>query len=265
MNGVSYWLALLMLWSSVATAARDGNCGLSITSKRSYLPPPADVDLPYYTASFHSGRGGVIEIVAVRHEFSAQGEKSVVSTSGDGVTWRPLHSTSVPSPLSNGPFAALGKAVKWDPEDSGFGLKSEGNELTVTKDHGKSWAPTGQESILEEPVTLRGQQRALAALQARGLKSHYSVGSWQRLVIFDIAFGGVHRGTVYLISNKGIFKSSDYAQSWRLLSVGITRLFSVSSLAINQRDPAELLVGTTDGLYMSRDGGCTFKQVLKSE
>jgi hypothetical protein len=234
------------------------SCGLPIYSERTYVPAPAEVDLPYYSVRFHPVHHRSMELVAVLHRFSNRGSARTTFISFNGANWK----TSEANLAYDDQLVEIGPAPVWAIKDLNFGLKFAEGHLTVTRNHGDSWALVHDDDLLERPVTLKGRAEAVAALEARGLHSHFSVAAWQKLIIFSIVFDPVEPGSVYLISNQGIFKGCDYANSWTLLPVPAEMLFSVYSLAINPDNSSDLAVGTTDGVYISHDGGCTFARIL---
>ena len=232
------------------------NCGWPVSAERTYASSPAEVDLPYYAVHFRKAARQSMELVAVYHRFSKKGHIRRTFISLDESNWQRSKSTFA----ANGDQVPVGSTPEWDPKDPSFGLKVSEGHLSVSKDYGKSWTIVPDDDAFQHPVTIKGQAEAFASLDAQRLH-HYSVGSWQKLIVFAIVFDAAEHGTVYLVSNQGIFKGCDYAKSWVFLPVPTEMLFSVHSLAINPANSANLAIGTTDGVYISHDGGCTFKRV----
>jgi hypothetical protein len=136
--------------------------------------------------------------------------------------------------------------------------------LLRTKDGGKTWSMVGEQEDLEALANIEGQKEALIELERRGLRSAYSTASrsWRRLRVSQILFEPESERTVYLVTNKGLYRSVDGGETWCLLRVGSNRLGAIDSLAINPSNVQELFVGAEGGLFRSRDAGCTFTRVL---
>lgn len=66
---------------------------------------------------------------------------------------------------------------------------------------------------------------------------------------------------VFFISNKGLYRSIDGAKTWCILDLGFDQLRSVSSMVLNPANPQELYVGTSNGIFQSRDRGSHFERI----
>jgi hypothetical protein len=71
-----------------------------------------------------------------------------------------------------------------------------------------------------------------------------------------------NENTVYVVAEAGLYRSMDGGKNWVLLDLGFDELDGIDSIAINQNDPAQIFVGTFEGLYTSHDGGCHFENVI---
>jgi hypothetical protein len=67
--------------------------------------------------------------------------------------------------------------------------------------------------------------------------------------------------TVYIVSDKGVYRTEDGGKTWCLLNLGFDVLHAYNSVVVNPLNSKELLVGTAFGIYRSEDRGCHFKRV----
>jgi hypothetical protein len=121
--------------------------------------------------------------------------------------------------------------------------------IVISADGGKSWAPVGQQRELMAPIKLRGGQSNPTT-------------SFEAVRIFQFAFDPDDVATIYVVSGKGLFKSTDGGHSWRLLDLGVRELNSINSLAINPLNGKQLYVGSRNGVFRSDDGGCAFHKIF---
>ncbi|PYP90848.1 MAG: hypothetical protein DMG65_10095 [Candidatus Angelobacter sp. Gp1-AA117] len=255
------YIGFIIAFVALFNPAQDTkcSCGMPIAAERSYMSPPAEVDLPYFDVYFRHSKGHPVELLAVRHEFSEHSSKRTMSGSVDEHTWKTSSNSKISSDRK---LIALAQMTIWDPSNHEFGLRVHHSQIFMTNDRGRSWTSVLDHNLLEKPVILKGHAEAVAASEAHGLHSHYSIASWQGLQIVEMIFDINKSGTIYLLTNQGVFKSCNRAQSWNLLPVATEQLFSVRSIAINPMNSANLAIGTTDGVYISRDGGCSFEVAL---
>ena len=54
--------------------------------------------------------------------------------------------------------------------------------------------------------------------------------------------------TLYVVTGKGVFRSTDGGESWSAVNTGLTA-FSVYTLAIDAQNPKRLYAGTSAGVY----------------
>jgi hypothetical protein len=184
--------------------------------------------------------------------------------SDDGVHWSERHSSeqiSLREPYNGQTFSPKASA----PRDDKFQIaQSSRLGLRRTFDGGAHWESVGEERALSSVAELRGQKEALESLKQRGLAPIGDIGAltWRKLIVEQIVFDTRTPRRVFLLTNKGIYRSDDYANHWSLLQVGLDMVFEVQSLAIDPADGDRLLVGTTQAVYFSADGGCRFSKVL---
>jgi hypothetical protein len=133
--------------------------------------------------------------------------------------------------------------------------------MVITTDGGKTWQPVGQQSELEIPAELRGRKEALEALVKSGGTSfaplHPDIA---HLLIQQVAFQPGNSNVIYLVTNKGLYKSADSARTWCLIYTGTPPLlFGIRSLFFDPEDANRLYVGTAKTVLVSDDGGCHFR------
>jgi len=132
--------------------------------------------------------------------------------------------------------------------------------LVVTKDGGRNWRAVGQQRELETPVELAGRKEALEKLKKHGIPFKEKV-DWNKLDVYQVEFQWNDERVIYLGTSKGIYRSSDLGETWRLLDVPVKTFSGTNSLVTNLDNPLDLLVGAIDGAYLSSDGGCHFKKI----
>jgi hypothetical protein len=120
----------------------------------------------------------------------------------------------------------------------------------------------GEQASMQAQASIKGLDTAAKKVAAETGIVPPSEHTWRRLIVEDIVFDPSAADTVYLITNKGIYKSADRAASWSLLNVGLRMIYGVSSLAVNPSNTKHVVVGTADGIFVSTDGGCTFSKTF---
>jgi len=132
--------------------------------------------------------------------------------------------------------------------------------VVISRDGGRKWSPVGQQAELEKPAPLKGYAEALAERKRRGLKLERQWPfDWTYLIIMQIEFDPDSEKAVYLVTNKGVFKSEDGARSWCLLDTGTWILFGVGPLYIDPMNPKRIFLGTDKRVLVSEDAGCHFR------
>jgi len=123
--------------------------------------------------------------------------------------------------------------------------------LLRSNDGGKTWRPVGQSDLLNiQPLDTEDRDEGI-------LVSNKQVP----LRATGFAFAPSSSQVVYLISRKGVHRSSDGGESWTLLNLGFDRLNAIHNMAVDPLQTNRILVGTDRGLFMSDDRGCTFTKM----
>lgn len=135
-----------------------------------------------------------------------------------------------------------------------------GSGLIITHDGGKNWAPVGDQFELEGPAHLKGYIEALNRLKSKGITPPKQWPyDWTYLVVMSVVFEPRSGSVLYLVTNKGLFKTQDGGRSWCLICTGDNSLFGVGSIFIDRRNTNRIFVGSKNKIFVSKDGGCHFE------
>jgi photosystem II stability/assembly factor-like uncharacterized protein len=138
--------------------------------------------------------------------------------------------------------------------------------IVRSKDGGKSWNPVGQQSELERPAEQLGRAEAIAELRRKGETSPIpEVTPAARLQVYQMEFQPSDARVIYLVTNKGLYRSEDGGDSWCLFFLGVPKLESITSLTFDPENPKQIYVGTEMTVMVSSDGGCNFHRVFDYE
>lgn len=131
--------------------------------------------------------------------------------------------------------------------------------IVVSRDGGKTWAAVGEQTVLENPAPLNGYTEALAEARLRGGEPFREWPfEWSYLLLVQVEFDPHDEKVVYLLTNKGLYKTENGGNAWCLLNAGTRTLFYLKSLYIDPRDSKRLFVGTPEQVLISIDRGCHF-------
>lgn len=153
--------------------------------------------------------------------------------------------------------------------------------IVKTSDGGKSWRNVVNAKGPVTKMILRGDQVAMALVHEREvIRTKNGGGVWETVPIEDkadaagkgssgveepqktaqqpvsLASDPSHPGTVYIGAMNGIFRSVDGGTTWKLVRViDSSRGFSIRGMAVNSKNPDELVYAAGSVLYRSTDGG----------
>jgi photosystem II stability/assembly factor-like uncharacterized protein len=130
-----------------------------------------------------------------------------------------------------------------------YGHGQEG--VIKSTDGGESWVPVGSSGDMEAPVEFIGE-----SAKDRGKRRPLT------LEIRQFVFDPTDENIVYLVANKGVYRTIDGGKTWCLLPLGFDVVDAVTSAVINPLRTDEILVATRFGLLRSRDRGCSFTRVF---
>ncbi len=177
-----------------------------------------------------------------------------VYVSKDGGTNWTLFSSKLLGPSAYGP-SPLG--ISTSNRDVMVGIAREG--LVVTKDGGRTWGPVGQQEQLEEPARTNSPPPARAGAIS-GDKS--AAPEWAKLHVSQIDFQPGEQDTVFISTNKGLYRSLDGTHTWRLMDTGTTHINEVGGFFFDPSDPRQIYVGAAWKVLLSQDSGCHFRTFL---
>jgi photosystem II stability/assembly factor-like uncharacterized protein len=132
----------------------------------------------------------------------------------------------------------------------------------MTTDGGKSWVAVGEQADLEAPAELKGRREALAKRSDGASIPLYPEFSY--LALLQIDFQPGNSDVIYLLTNKGLYKTEDSGHTWRLTYAGAPSYFELNSLWIDPEKPTRLFLGTRDKVLSSEDSGCHFRTLFDS-
>lgn len=123
--------------------------------------------------------------------------------------------------------------------------------ILKSTDGGKNWTAVGdREAFQEAPAHLvDGRKLPAAPTDPGGLR------------VVQFAFDPANSNLLYVVSNKGVYRTEDGGEKWSLLNLGFDVIDAYNSLGFNTANPKELFIGTTFGLYYSKDQGCHFQKI----
>jgi hypothetical protein len=123
----------------------------------------------------------------------------------------------------------------------------------------------GQHAELSKRAEQRGLAESLAELRKKGERFplwNMESFSLLNLRIGQVAFEPGNSKVVYLVTNKGLYRSDDAGASWCLLDVGKDKIGYVKSLFFEPGNPSRIYVGTEDSILLSKDRGCHFQTIF---
>ena len=183
------------------------------------------------------------------------------------VPWTALfHPTNLPSHLVPGTFVSSDGGENWAKftdallADNPMGIHpanshvfwGRGREGIVrSNDGGKHWYLAGdQTEMLSHPVVREpGSPGGTAVLESRGLE------------VIQFVPDPNDREAVFVVTNKGVYRTLDGGNSWVRLRIGAPELDGIHNLALTPSNASQVVVGTTHGILYSDDRGCHFRQI----
>jgi hypothetical protein len=153
-----------------------------------------------------------------------------------------------------------------DPSNPDIMLGHAPTGIVISRDGGKKWAAVGDSAKMEKPATVKGYAEERARLEAEGHKpGRVWPFDWTYLSVIEIYFDPSDDNVIYLVTNKGLYKTEDNAQSWCLLDTGTPILFDVEHVYIDPANSRRVFVGTSTRVLVSDDAGCHFRLFFDSE
>lgn len=114
-----------------------------------------------------------------------------------------------------------------------------------SEDAGKKWSASGQNDLLVKRPRMEWEEHAESAEEPAGFNFEVS----------QLVLDPHDPAIIFIVSNKGFYRSVDGGGSWCLLNLGLDVLGSSNSLAINPEKSEEIFLGTSRGVFYSNDRG----------
>ena len=154
-------------------------------------------------------------------------------SSDGGETWK----KSMEGPLINSPLGISGSSPKI--------LFAMGEEGAIKSEDGRrSWKPVGQNAGLRRKPLLKIYQQD-PNMKEKTVDEEFSVSQF----VIDPQDPDV----VFIVSNKGFYRSLDGGRTWCLLNLGFDELDAASNMVLNPTKPQEIFFGTAHGVFHSVD------------
>lgn len=132
--------------------------------------------------------------------------------------------------------------------------------LVISGDGGKTWKAVGEQAVLERPAEIQEHAEAPTSTKQHGhMPGREWTPGWAHLNIKQIVFQLDDENVIYLVTNKGLYKTEDGALTWCLLDTGISRLYGIGSVFVDDSRPGHLFLQSNTKLLVTEDGGCHFK------
>lgn len=121
-----------------------------------------------------------------------------------------------------------------------------------SEDGGKQWVGVGQNELLKKPPLTEWDKDP----EARERAAPHAFETYQ--LVLDPQDPQI----VFIVSNKGFYRTMDGGKTWCLLNLGFDELGSANSLAINPERPADIFLGTSRGVFYSKDRGTHVEKIF---
>ncbi|HEY2495885.1 MAG TPA: hypothetical protein VGK24_02345 [Candidatus Angelobacter sp.] len=138
-----------------------------------------------------------------------------------------------------------------NPSNPNFFLAVGRHGIEKSEDGGKSWEPVGQADLFNTRPIYRAENRT----------NRKMLGAPVATEVYEFLFDPHAEQIIYMLTNKGLFKTTDRGKSWRLLELGFDEIDAITSVGLNPIHSNQIVVGSRHGLYLSNDGGCHFQAV----
>src|SRR5207245_1150249 len=146
------------------------------------------------------------------------------------------------------------------PSDPKIMMTQGATGVLKSTDGGTIWDPVGQNTELQTRAELEGRANEIAKLRKRGELLQFLDQEDLDLHVLEVKFQPDDPSIVFLITNKGLYRSTDGGVSWCRLEVRTRRLFGVKGLVFDPENPRRIFIGIEGGIMVSNDGGCYFRK-----
>ena len=129
-------------------------------------------------------------------------------------------------------------------------------------DGGKTWGPVGEQAELNRRPVLKGYAEVLAEAKRRVPDMQIPRLDWLNLDVLYVHFRPDTSRVVYLVTNKGLYRSENGGDTWCRLDVGTETVFGFGDMAFDPNDFNRIYVGREKAVMASSDGGCHFEKIF---
>jgi hypothetical protein len=129
--------------------------------------------------------------------------------------------------------------------------------LVESRDGGRTWSPLPGSSVMGQPAKVPGMPER-TMIHGKVIRTRKP--DWLNFAVSSVAFDPKDEETLYLETNKGVYRTQDGGRTWCLLPSKRVIDYA-SSVVVDRANPRVVYVGTWDGVLVSFDRGCTSKSV----
>jgi hypothetical protein len=147
-----------------------------------------------------------------------------------------------------------------DPSNTQRMIGHSGSGIDMSTDGGKTWFRVGEQSDLEKPAEIEGLRDEITKRSEELTIPEHA--SFTHLSVSQIEFDPHKSNIIYLVTNKGLYKSENSARTWCLIYPGRPSIGEVHSLVIDPEKSDRLFLSTHTQVLESEDGGCHFRVVF---
>lgn len=196
---------------------------------------------------------------------SSDGSQSQIITSADGgATWKAHLGTDNSTYGGNAAFSADGDTVLWSSWNKEVYLSRNGSDFTVVS----SLAPGAVVAADKRNGTVfYGASKGVFHVSTDTGATFTQAGELgNATVVVDIAAHPVTEGEVYVSTNVGIFKSTDYGSTFTLITTGALTNTQLIALGLGPDATSWAIYAFGEGsagmrLYASVDGGASWQDI----
>src|SRR5580765_4305855 len=111
-----------------------------------------------------------------------------------------------------------------------FGIGHQGIEKS--QDGGKTWLPVGQAHILDSRPIYR----------AETFSKRKMLGAPVTQEVYEFLFDPQANQTLYMLTNRGVFKTTDLGKTWLLLDLGFDEIDAITTVGLNPIHTNQIVV-----------------------
>lgn len=123
--------------------------------------------------------------------------------------------------------------------------------IEKSEDGAKTWQPVGQVALFNQRPIYRAEK----------MENRKMLGAPVGIEVYGFLFDPLAERIVYMLTNRGLFKTTNLGESWFLLDLGFDEIDAITTMSMNPTRSDQIVVGSRYGLYLSDDGGCHFQRI----